>query len=188
MVATREQFGSGIACEKPRLPRTPRSARERFLHSGLRNFRAGALVGKSASSAQSVDQDSEPGIWNLEGTERAALPPYSNSQLLTPSFPTPPFASEVYPDDLIYSCDIGMPLCLGGENQLSSIEQSAALPHYSNSQVLGSRFPRSIDGNNGRYHDAATGRFLSKDPTKEGQNSESAASGNSNSQLLTPDS
>jgi len=84
MVATREQFGSGIACEKPRLPRTPRSARERFLHSGLRNFRAGALIEKSGASAQSVDQDSEPGIWNLEGPERAALPHYSNSQLLTP--------------------------------------------------------------------------------------------------------
>ncbi len=142
---------------------TPES-RRRFLRTGLRNFRAGGA------------------------NRTAAYPHYSNSQLLTPSFSTPPFASEVYPDDLIYSCDIGMPLCLGGENQLSSIEQSAALPHYSNSQVLGSRFPRSIDGNNGRYHDAATGRFLSKDPTKEGQNSESAASGNSNSQLLTPDS
>ncbi len=44
-------------------------------------------------------------------------------------------------------------------------------------------------GNNGRYYDAATGRFLSEDPAaKDGQNSESAASENSNSQLLTPDS
>ena len=59
-------------------------SRERFLHSGLRDFLAGALIEKSASPAQSVDQDSEPGIWNLEGTERAALPHYSNSQLLTP--------------------------------------------------------------------------------------------------------
>ena len=94
---------------------TPES-RERFLHSGLHGFHAASprcfasevytgghsgptVIGmgqKSASSAQSVDQDSEPGIWNLEGTERAALPPYSNSQLLTPSFSTPPFASEVY--------------------------------------------------------------------------------------------
>ena len=86
---------------------TPES-RERFLHSGLpidlcvdraaspRCFtsevypddHSGPTVirmgQKSASSAQSVDQDSEPRIWNLEGTERAALPHYSNSQLLTP--------------------------------------------------------------------------------------------------------
>ncbi len=198
MVATREQFGSGIACEKPRLPRTPRSARERFLHSGLRNFRAGALVGKSASSAQSVDQDSEPGIWNLEGTERAALPPYSNSQLLTPSFPTPPFASEVYTDDLIYSCDIGMPLCLGGENSYSSsrcympdadcrrnldggywtAEDLTTLPlDFTSNMMAGGKKQYYLDmesalyllggGNNGRYYDAATGRFLSEDPTRE---------------------
>ena len=49
-------------------------SRERFLRSGLRNFRAGALIEKSGASAQSVDQDSEPRIWNLEGTERAAIP------------------------------------------------------------------------------------------------------------------
>ena len=147
MVATREQFGSGIACEKPRLPRTPRSARERFLHSGLRNFRAGALVGKSASSAQSVDQDSEPGIWNLEGPERAALPHYSNSQLLNPSFSTPPFASEVYTGGHSGPTVIGM-----GQKSASSAQsvdqdsepgiwnlegpERAALPHYSNSQLL----------------------------------------------------
>ena len=148
MVATREQFGGEMTCEKPRLPAPLRSARERVLHSGLRNFRAGALVGKSASSAQSVDQDSEPGIWNLEGLERAALPHYSNSQLLTPSFSTPPFASEVYPDDLIYSWDIGMPLCLGGKKRFFFIDQSAALPHYSNSQLLDSNSLRSDDGEN----------------------------------------
>ena len=56
------------------------------------------------------------------------------------------FASEVYPDDLIYSCDIGMPLRLGGENRLSSIEPSAALPHYSNSRIPGSEFRRSHSG------------------------------------------
>ena len=122
MVATREQSGGEMTCEKPGLPAPLRSARERFLHSGLRNFRAGALIEKSGASAQSVDQDPEPGIWNLEGPERAALPHYSNSQLLTPSFSTPPFASEVYPDDLIYSCDIGMPLCLGGGNPLLFID------------------------------------------------------------------
>jgi len=56
------------------------------------------------------------------------------------------FASEVYPDDLIYSCDIGMPLRLGGENRLSSIEPSASLPHYCNSRIPGSEFPRSHSG------------------------------------------
>lgn len=38
-------------------------------------------------------------------------------------------------------------------------------------------------GNNGRYYDAAAGRFLSEDPTKQGGTSK-----NSNSQFLTPNS
>ena len=88
---------------------TPES-RERFLHSGLHGFHAASprcfasevypddhsgptvigMVHKSVSSVESVDQDSELRIWNLEGTERVALSPYSNSQLLTPSFSTAP--------------------------------------------------------------------------------------------------
>ena len=53
MVAMREQSGGEMTCEKPGLQTPPRAARERFLRSGQRDFLAGALVGKSASSAQS---------------------------------------------------------------------------------------------------------------------------------------
>ena len=63
---------------------TPES-RERFLHSGLRNIRGGGDASHWHRSASRLARRS------------AALPHYSNSQLLTPSFSTPPSASEVYP-------------------------------------------------------------------------------------------
>jgi hypothetical protein len=63
------------------------TSRQRFLRCGLRNFHAGGDASHWHRSASRLARRS------------AALPHYSNSQLLTPSFSTPPFASEVYPDD-----------------------------------------------------------------------------------------
>ena len=61
------------------------TSRQRFLRCGLRNFRAGGDASHWHRSASRLARRS------------AALPHYSNSQLLTPSFSTPPSASEVYP-------------------------------------------------------------------------------------------
>ena len=85
-----------------------------------------------------------------------------------------------------------------------AIERSAALPHPSNSQLLtsnswlsnmlaGGKKQYYLDqeialyllgsGDNGRYYDATTGRFLSEDPAKQ-----DGTSKDSNSQLLTSNS
>ena len=119
---------------------TPES-RQRFLRTGVHGFHAATLVQKSAQSVQSVDQ--------------------------TPFVPPVPI-SEIR--------KLRSGRCLRGEDPYSRCYMPNANRWRSRMMAGGKKqYYRDMEsalyllggGNNGRYYDAATGRFLSEDPTKE---------------------
>ena len=119
---------------------TPES-RQRFLRTGVHGFHAATLVQKSAQSVQSVDQ--------------------------TPFVPPVPI-SEIR--------KLRSGRCLRGEDPYSRCYMPNA-NRWRSRMMAGGKKQYYLDmesalyllggGNNGRYYDAATGRFMSEDPTKE---------------------
>ena len=119
---------------------TPES-RQRFLRTGVHGFHAATLVQKSAQSVQSVDQT-------------PFVPPVTISEIRKLSSGRCLRGEDPYSRCYMPNANRWRSRMMAGGKKQYYLDMESAL------YLLGG-------GNNGRYYDAATGRFLSEDPTKE---------------------